>query len=94
MLVEGLPPTSALHRRATGNNWQDSTHLLAAMTDSMRELVAWSHAVNGEGHRYVAPEPVWRPKSVAQMAEERADAERLEAAKADIRRIMRIATGG
>jgi hypothetical protein len=83
-----------MHRAAAGHAWQESTYLQAAMVDALHQIVAWQHARRVDRVDYAPPEPIWRPKSAAQIAEELADEARMEAAKADIRRIMRIATGG
>ncbi|CAM4137010.1 hypothetical protein NORO109296_20825 [Nocardiopsis rhodophaea] len=69
MLVEHLPPDSAMHRAARGHAWTDDTYLLAALTDAVREHATLTAAVNSKHPASVRrPEPVPRPVDEAEQA--------------------------
>ncbi|MBB6172172.1 ADP-ribosylglycohydrolase [Nocardiopsis mwathae] len=77
VLVEHLPPDSALHRSARGHTWSDDTYLLAAITDAVREHATLTAAVNAKNPRAIKrPDPVPRPTDEAEQAarEEQAQA--------------------
>lgn len=62
VMIEHLPPDSALHRAARGHSWQDQEYLQATIADSVRTLAAITVAVNSKRPQSVKmPKPLPRP---------------------------------
>jgi hypothetical protein len=59
VLIEGLPPASAWHRRRHGHAWGDAEYLAALLVDAMRENTYVTARVAGAKPR--RPKPVPRP---------------------------------
>lgn len=75
VLVEHLPPDSALHRAARGHAWTDETYLLALVADLLQ--ISNAQVAKGLGARVPKPKPLPRPKSSGQgEGEDRAAAAR------------------
>jgi hypothetical protein len=71
VLVEHLPPDSALHRAARGHAWGDDTYILAEAADALRSLVALTAAVNSKNGKYKPPQPLPRPGEDADQERDR-----------------------
>lgn len=62
MLVEGLPPDSARHRRdPDSQGWKPSDHIAALSLDALQALFQLTKAANTEGGEYQPPQPISRP---------------------------------
>ncbi len=75
VLIEHLPPDSAVHRAARGHNWDDGTYILAEATDAIRALLALTAAVNSKKGKYKPPPPIPRPDQAEDDAEDARDRE-------------------
>lgn len=79
VMIEHLPPDSALHRAARGHDWLEGEYLLAETADAVRTLAAITVAVNSKRPKSVKmPDPLPRPTDEAEEARKR---EREEAAE-------------
>lgn len=84
MLVQNLPPDSALHRAVAGHAWtRDRDWLAADAVDALRQLLVLTANVNRDEKSAPIdpPEPVRRP-GAAEAAKARAKAEAKEIAEA------------
>lgn len=62
VLVEGLPPDSAAHRRVPSlGGWTHQDHLVATTVDLLNRLFHLTYAVNSKDGRYDEPDPLPRP---------------------------------
>ncbi len=91
VLVENLPPDSAVHRAVAGHDWRAGEFLTAALVDRVGQLVELTRAMNFEPHTVTWPPLVLRPGD-ADVAAQTAKA----TAKADeaMRDVMRQMTPG
>lgn len=76
VLIEHLPPSSAMHRQARGHTWTDDTYLLAVIADAVRDHATVTVAANSKHPRQVKrPEPMPRPTDHAEEARKAREAE-------------------
>lgn len=62
MLVDGLPPDSARHRRdPESQGWKPADHLSALQLDALQAIFQLTKAAHSEDGKYEAPEAVPRP---------------------------------
>lgn len=85
VLVENLPPDSALHRAARGHTWTDDTYLLAEIGDAVRDHATYTVAVNSKNPRSIKrPERLPRPVDEAEEERKAAEAQELHTAYANV----------
>lgn len=73
VLIDGLPPDSALHRKYPESaGWTQDTHVLASLIDSVAVLTELTRAANSEDGKFNMPERFPRPLQQAQLAAARA----------------------
>lgn len=76
VLIEHLPPDSAMHRAARGHTWSDDTYLLAVIADAVRDHATVTVAVNSKNPRSVKrPDPMPRPVDQAEQERKAREAE-------------------
>lgn len=69
MLIEGLPPDSALHRRyPQSRGWDNQEYLTADLVDAVQSLFNLTMAANSESGAYEPPEPLARPGDAERQA--------------------------
>lgn len=70
VLIDGLPPDSAMHRRHPSlAGWDIADHLLADQVDGLSALFNLLLAANTEGGKYEPPSPRARPGDAERAAE-------------------------
>lgn len=81
VMIEHLPPDSALHRTIRGHSWREIEYLLAEATDAVRTLIAITVAVNSRRPKSVKmPQPLPRPVDELEEAQKRDREQAAEAA--------------
>lgn len=86
VLIDGVPPTSALGRAIAGNSWTDETHLLAMIADLVQVSNAQIAAAAG-AKGVKKPKPLPRPES-AEGQEHDSTAEAREAHRRLVAQVM------
>lgn len=85
VMIEHLPPDSAVHRAARGHAWLEREYLLAETADAVRTLIAITVAVNSKRPKSVKmPDPLPRPVDEADEARKQAEREAAEQAYTDL----------
>ncbi|WP_131097791.1 hypothetical protein [Streptomonospora litoralis] len=87
VLIDALPPTSALGRALNGNAWSDETHLLAFIADALQVSNAQVAAAAG-AKSVKKPKPLPRPETAEHSRDEDPNAEAREAHKALVAQVM------